>query len=113
MKIFSFDTFLFSSSSRKSHKDIKYCVCVLVYLYSLINKQPIYTIVIFMKLLDIFSYNIVDMGEKLLNLYFFYNIYAEFQISLDVTRIHQSHIKTNAGLHKNYDLVNNIMVRHV
>ena len=60
-----------------------------------------------------FSYNIVDMGEKLLNLYFFCNIYAEFQISLDVTRIHQSHIKTNAGLHKNYDLVNNIMVRHV
>ena len=60
-----------------------------------------------------FSYNIVDMGEKLLNLCFFCNIYAEFQISLDVTRIHQSHIKTNAGLHKNYDLVNNIMVRHV
>lgn len=56
---------------------------------------------------------IVDMGEKLLNLYFFCNIYAEFQISLYLTRIHQSHIKTNAGLHKNYDLVNNIMVRHV
>ena len=53
------------------------------------------------------------MGEKLLNLYFFCNIYAEFQISLYLTRIHQSHIKTSAGLHKNYDLVNNIMVRHV
>ena len=66
-----------------------------------------------MKLLDFFSYNIVDMGEKLLNLYFFCNVYAEFQISLYFTRIHQSHIKTNAGLHKNYDLVNNIMVRHV
>ena len=53
------------------------------------------------------------MREKLLNLYFLCNIYAEFQISLYLTRIHQSHIKTNAGLHKNYDLVNNIMVRHV